>query len=71
MAGTGAGPVGRGRTALWPLAAVLLAVLVGVIVAVLVFDGSPATGSPGPAADRQAVTERLVNEGYLPREMLD
>lgn len=76
MAGTGGGPVSRGRTSAWLLAALLLAILVGAVVAYTAFDDPPttATRTSVPAGERQETreetTQRLVNEGYLPKGVL-
>lgn len=62
----------RGWTATRLLAVILLLVVVATVV-VLALSESQATVTPAgsSADDRQEITERLVNEGYLPEEMLD
>lgn len=74
MAGTSGGLSARARAGTWMLVALLLAIVVAAVVAVVVLDDPPDTGlipASEPRGDRQEVTERLVNEGYLPKAVLD
>lgn len=72
IADTGGRPANRITTAGIVVAMVLLALVLSVVVLVTL-DEPGATANPAsvPSADRQEITERLVNEGYLPREVLD
>ncbi len=59
----------KGRTAPRLLAAILLlAVVISVVVLVLSESQATVTPTGGSVDDRQEITERLVNEGYLPKQ---